>query len=52
MSKIRYIVLARKLKDGEIIETDGIIQGLTTRIVGRDELYVGGLIRDTTGEIT
>ena len=51
MFKIRYIVLARKLRDGDLIETDGVIQGLTTKVVGKDELHIGGVIRDTTGEI-
>ena len=51
MFKIRYTVFARKLKDGDLIETDGVIQGLTTKIVGGNELHVGGVIRDTTGEI-
>lgn len=51
MYKIRYKVLVRKLEDGDQIETDGIIEGLTTKLVGRGELHVGGVVRDTTGEI-
>jgi hypothetical protein len=37
-------------KDGDLIETDGIIEGLTTKLVGRG-LHIGGVVRDTTGEI-
>ena len=50
MFKIRYMVLVKRLKDGDMIETDGIIEGLTTEIVGR-ELHIGGIVRDTSDEI-
>ncbi len=51
MFKIRYTVLAKKVKDGDLIETDGIIEGLTTKILKGGEMQIGGVIRDTTGEI-
>lgn len=51
MFKIKYTVLVKKLKDGDLIETDGIIEGLTTEIKDDGELHIGGVVRDTSGEI-
>ncbi len=51
MYKTRYKVLVKKLTDGDLIETDGIIEGLTTRITGKRCLHIGGVVRDTRGEI-
>lgn len=51
MYKTRYMVLVRRLADGDLIETDGLIEGLTTKIVGKRGLHVGGVVRDTRGEI-
>jgi len=51
MYKTRYTVLAKKLEDGDLIETDGLIEGLTTKLVGRRELHICGVVRDTRGEI-
>jgi len=41
----------RELADGEMIETDGIIEGMTTAIVKNGRLKVGGVVRQTHGEI-
>jgi hypothetical protein len=49
--KTRYTVIVKELADGEIIETDGIIEGLTTTIVKNGKLKVGGVVRHTHGEI-
>jgi len=51
MFKTRYTVLVKKLNDGDLIETDGIIEGLTTKITGKSRIQIGGVVRDTTGEI-
>jgi len=51
MYKTRYTVLSRKLVDGDLLETDGLIEGLTTKIAGKRTLQIGGVIRDTRGEI-
>lgn len=51
MIKTRYTVLAKKLEDGDLIETDGLIEGLTTKITGKRTLHIGGVVRDTRGEI-
>ncbi len=51
MYKTRYTVLVKKLEDGDLIETDGFIEGLTTKISGKRILHIGGVIRDTRGEI-
>lgn len=50
MFKIRYTALAKKLNDGDLIEVNGIIEGLTTRII-RNKLHIGGVVRDVKGEI-
>jgi len=34
-----------------LIETDGIIEGMTTKIIGKKKLQIGGVIRNTSGEI-
>lgn len=47
----KYTVIVRELADGEIIETDGIIEGLTTVILKDGKLKVGGVVRHTHGEI-
>ena len=49
--KTKYKVIVRELGDGEIIETDGIIEGLTTTIVKNGRIKVGGVVRQTQGEI-
>ncbi len=49
--KTRYTILVKKLKDGDLIETDGIIEGLTTKIINDNEIEIGGIVRDTAGEI-
>ena len=49
--KTKYTVIVRELADGEMIETDGIIEGMTTAIVKNGRLKVGGVVRQTHGEI-
>jgi len=49
--KTKYTVIVRELADGEFIETDGVIEGLTTTIVEGGKLKVGGVVRHTYGEI-
>lgn len=51
MHKIKYTIVVKKLKDGDLIETDGIIEGLTTKIISEGEIEIGGVVRDTSGEI-
>ncbi|MCE8424052.1 MAG: hypothetical protein J5U17_07715 [Candidatus Methanoperedens sp.] len=48
--KTKYTVIVRELADGDMIETDGIIEGMTTSIVN-GRLKVGGVVRQTNGEI-
>jgi hypothetical protein len=50
-SKTKYTVIVRELSDGDVIETDGIIEGLTTVILKDGKLKVGGVVRHTRGEI-
>jgi len=50
-SKTKYTVIVRELSDGDIVETDGIIEGLTTVILKDGKLKVGGVVRHTHGEI-
>lgn len=50
-SKTKYTVIVRELSDGDIIETDGIIEGLTTTIVENGKLKIGGVVRQMQGEI-
>lgn len=50
-SKTKYTVIVRELSDGEVIETEGIIEGLTTVILKDGKLKVGGVVRHTHGEI-
>ncbi|MDD5473405.1 MAG: hypothetical protein PHU34_04555 [Candidatus Methanoperedens sp.] len=50
-SKTKYTVIVRELSDGDMIETDGIIEGLTTVILKDGKLKVGGVVRHTHGEI-
>jgi len=50
-SKTKYTVIVRELADGELIETDGAIEGLTTVILKDGKLKVGGVVRHTHGEI-
>ncbi len=49
--KTKYTVIVRELSDGDVIETDGIIEGLTTVILEEGKLKVGGVVRQTHGEI-
>ncbi len=49
--KTRYTVIVRTLRDGDLIETNGIIEGLTTIIQNDGLLKIGGVVRDTYGEI-
>lgn len=49
--KTKYTVIVRELADGDIIETDGVIEGLTTSIVKNGKLKIGGVVRQTHGEI-
>lgn len=51
MHKTRYTILVKRLEDGDLIETDGLIEGLTTKITGKRCLHIGGVVRDTRGEI-
>lgn len=51
MQKTRYTVLSRKLMDGDLLETDGLIEGMTTKITGKRCLQIGGVVRDIRGEI-
>lgn len=50
-AKTKYTVIVRELSDGDVIETDGIIEGLTTVILKDGKLKVGGVVRRTHGEI-
>lgn len=50
-NKIKYTVIVREMYDGDVIETDGIIEGLTTVILEDGKLKVGGIVRHTHGEI-
>lgn len=50
-NKTKYTVVVRELSDGDMIETDGVIEGLTTVILEGGKLKVGGVIRQTHGEI-
>ncbi len=50
-SKTKYTVIVRELSDGDVVETDGIIEGLTTVILKDGKLKVGGVVRHTHGEI-
>lgn len=50
-SKTKYTVIVRELSDGDMIETDGLIEGLTTVILKDGKLKVGGVVRHTHGEI-
>ncbi len=50
-SKTKYTVIVRELSDGDMIETDGVIEGLTTVILKDGKLKVGGVVRHTHGEI-
>jgi hypothetical protein len=50
--KTKYTVIVKELEDGEIIETDGVIEGLTTVILEDGKLKVGGVVRHTHGEIS
>lgn len=50
-SKTKYTVIVRELADGELIETEGVIEGLTTVILKDGKLKVGGVVRHTHGEI-
>ena len=47
----KYTVIVRELADGDIIETDGVIEGLTTTIIENGKLKIGGVVRQTHGEI-
>ena len=49
--KTKYTVIVRELADGDIIETDGIIEGLTTTIIENGKLKIGGVVRQVHGEI-
>ncbi len=51
MLKTQYTVLVKKLNDGDLIETDGIIEGMTTKIIDKNKLQIGGVVRNTSGEI-
>lgn len=50
-NKTKYTVIVRELADGDIIETEGIIEGLTTVILKDGKLKIGGVVRHTSGEI-
>ncbi|MCZ7383715.1 MAG: hypothetical protein O8C63_03080 [Candidatus Methanoperedens sp.] len=50
-NKTKYTVIVRELADGDVIETEGIIEGLTTVILKDGKLKVGGVVRHTAGEI-
>ena len=50
-NKTKYTVIVRKLSDGDVIETEGVIEGLTTIIMEDGKLKVGGIVRHTQGEI-
>lgn len=49
--KTKYTVIVRELADGDVIETDGLIEGLTTVILKDGKLKLGGVVRHTRGEI-
>ncbi|MDO9097158.1 MAG: hypothetical protein Q7U60_03445 [Candidatus Methanoperedens sp.] len=49
--KTKYTVIVKELSDGDVVETDGIIEGLTTVILKDGKLKVGGVVRHTSGEI-
>lgn len=51
-NKTKYTVIVRELADGDVIETEGIIEGLTTVILKDRKLKVGGVVRHTQGEIS
>ena len=51
MYKTKYTILIKKLKDGDLIETDGIIEGLTTNVLSNGQIEIGGVVRDTAGEV-
>lgn len=50
-NKTKYTVIVRELEDGDVIETEGVIEGLTTVILKDGKLKVGGVVRHTHGEI-
>ncbi|MCZ7382068.1 MAG: hypothetical protein WA102_11175 [Candidatus Methanoperedens sp.] len=50
-NKTKYTVIVRELADGDVIETEGIIEGLTTVILKDGKLKIGGVVRHTSGEI-
>ncbi len=49
--KTKYRVIVKELADGEVIETEGLIEGLTTTIVKNGRIKIGGVVRQTHGEI-
>lgn len=49
--KTKYTVIVRELSDGDTIETEGVIEGLTTVILKDGKLKIGGVVRNTHGEI-
>jgi len=51
-NKTKYTVIVRELADGDVIETEGMIEGLTTVILEDGKLKLGGVVRHTHGEIT
>ncbi len=53
MSKhlIKYTAMIKELNDGQTIEVDGHLTGLTTELTSDGRLKVGGLIRDIKGEV-
>ena len=51
-NKTKYTVIVQELADGDVIETDGMIEGLTTVILEDGKLKAGGVVRHTHGEIT
>ncbi len=50
-SRTKYTGIVREISDDDIIETDGIIEGLTIVFLKNGKLKVGGVVRHTHGEI-
>ncbi len=47
---VKYVAVVKELSDGETFELEGHFVGISTKIKD-GKLIVGGLLRDTKGEI-
>lgn len=49
-SLVKYVAVVKELSNGEIIELNGHLVGISTKI-RHGKLIMAGLVRDTKGEI-